>query len=371
MTVEKAYFFGESRIGQLAMELGDPKKIRDLGDRIKNFNRNQWNTVCDNMMKTALKHKFSDPQAKGARDYLLSTGNRVIGEASKHLYWGAGVLASDPDALDLDEWHGSNTLGLYLMEVRDQIIEEEAQKPKATGNVQNGERSSSSSSFNDVISTPQSQTYMKYAVLFGDGNVPKDLSKCEELLPLKIVDHSKNEMKLSDMQNEAEKCMVPKDDVDFVVMHLGSTQWHESAPIASAQDVFKEVQNAISYTCTVFPKADYVISAVPLRDPSLAGENVEKLTQINLEIGELNRLLRDFAQSERNITYSDNSNIFISEKLPQGQQNHYENSGLLSDQGKCILAENLKNSIKEAVQLNLLSGDWTQVSPQSAPPSNS
>lgn len=385
MTVEKAYYFGESNIGHRAMDLTNPKEIRDLGENIRNFDRNEWNTVCDDLMKLALKHKFSDPRARGARDFLLSTGNKVIGEANKHKYWGAGVFASDTDALDSSSWSGSNTLGQYLMAVRDEIRLEDAEAKRRaqgaenrngsgnnqTGNVSqsNDPQSAQNTSFNEACAAAAPP--IKYAVVFGDGNVPKNISKTDDSLPLKLIDLSKSEMKFTDIEDASKQCMVPKDDVDYVVLHAGSAHWHENYPIEPAQTVFKQLQDAVTHTCNIFPKADFVLSGTPLRDHSLTGESVDELIEINKEIVVFNKLLFEFAQSERNIIFSDNSNILVSDKLPEGSKKHYENSVLLSEEGKCILYDNLKKGISDAVMNSYMSGGgWTQVSSQHGPPHN-
>lgn len=60
-----------------------------------------------------------DPQL---RAYLLSTGDRVLVEASPmDRIWGIGLAADDERALDPSRWRGLNLLGFALMEARDRL----------------------------------------------------------------------------------------------------------------------------------------------------------------------------------------------------------------------------------------------------------
>ncbi len=61
--------------------------------------------------------KFS--QNKELGDFLLSTGNSVLVDASLDDVWGIGMDASNPDAKDPFYWQGKNLQGFALMQVRD------------------------------------------------------------------------------------------------------------------------------------------------------------------------------------------------------------------------------------------------------------
>lgn len=55
-------------------------------------------------------------------DYLLSTGNRVLAEASPmDTIWGIGLGNENEKAQNPNTWRGQNLLGFALMEVRDEI----------------------------------------------------------------------------------------------------------------------------------------------------------------------------------------------------------------------------------------------------------
>ena len=64
--------------------------------------------------------KFS--QSGPLRDFLLSTKDRVIVEASPvDEIWGIGLAADDPHADNPLEWRGLNLLGFALMDVRERL----------------------------------------------------------------------------------------------------------------------------------------------------------------------------------------------------------------------------------------------------------
>ena len=64
--------------------------------------------------------KFS--QNRDLREFLLSTGDSVLVEASPYdAIWGIRLAASSPEAQDPVKWRGQNLLGFALMEVRDEL----------------------------------------------------------------------------------------------------------------------------------------------------------------------------------------------------------------------------------------------------------
>lgn len=65
-------------------------------------------------------HKFQ--QNKPLGDFLLSTGDRVLVEASPvDTVWGIGLNADDDGARNPALWRGENLLGFALMVARDKL----------------------------------------------------------------------------------------------------------------------------------------------------------------------------------------------------------------------------------------------------------
>lgn len=56
--------------------------------------------------------------------YLMDTGDRKIGEASKSPCWGIGFTLEDQQALDVAKWNNTgNLLGNLLMKIRSELME--------------------------------------------------------------------------------------------------------------------------------------------------------------------------------------------------------------------------------------------------------
>jgi hypothetical protein len=86
-----------------------PMVAARMGRSRKRPLRADWETVKDDIMREALRAKFS--QQTEARDLLLGTGDALIVERTKKdRYWGDGGDGS-----------GLNRLGRLLMEVREEL----------------------------------------------------------------------------------------------------------------------------------------------------------------------------------------------------------------------------------------------------------
>ncbi len=120
MMAGKARLFDDAAALAEIMASDDPKVIKALGRKVQGFQEDVWNEVKYALIVAGNYSKFS--QNPLLREFLLSTGNAVLVEASPYdRIWGIGLSADDPLALDPGAWRGQNLLGFALMEVRDQI----------------------------------------------------------------------------------------------------------------------------------------------------------------------------------------------------------------------------------------------------------
>lgn len=122
MMAEKARVFGDFQIEKEIMQTHYPKQIKALGRAIKNFSEEVWNQRKYEIVLTGNYYKFS--QNKDLKEWLLSTKNRILVEASPYdRIWGIGLSASEPSNLLCNplNWKGENLLGFALMEVRAEI----------------------------------------------------------------------------------------------------------------------------------------------------------------------------------------------------------------------------------------------------------
>jgi len=98
----------------------EPKQFKALGRKIKGFDHNIWNKNKVNIVVKGNVAKFS--QNKKLKDFLLSTGDKVLVEASpEDIIWGIGFGEEDSEARNPRAWKGENLMGFALMEVRDML----------------------------------------------------------------------------------------------------------------------------------------------------------------------------------------------------------------------------------------------------------
>ncbi len=117
MMAEKARYFRDKETTEAILQSTSPKKIKELGRKVRNFNTERWNSVKMDIVTTGNIYKFM--QNKLLRSFLLSTEDKVLVEASPYdCIWGIGLPKENPDASDPVLWQGENLLGFALMTVR-------------------------------------------------------------------------------------------------------------------------------------------------------------------------------------------------------------------------------------------------------------
>jgi ribA/ribD-fused uncharacterized protein len=120
MQWSKAKMFGDAETQSKIMKTKSTKSARTFGDKVKEFNEERWAEVQDNLMKIALKAKFS--QHPELRAKLVATGDRPIAEANpRDKYWGIGTSSTTSKANDPSKWPGKNRLGALLQELRNEL----------------------------------------------------------------------------------------------------------------------------------------------------------------------------------------------------------------------------------------------------------
>lgn len=96
---------------------GKGQKVKALGRKIQNFDKNIWDKVSYKYMFKSCLAKFS--QNEEIRQQLLGTGTKILVEASPFdKIWGVGLAEDNDLILDEQNWDGENRLGSVLMNVR-------------------------------------------------------------------------------------------------------------------------------------------------------------------------------------------------------------------------------------------------------------
>lgn len=117
---KKALLFDDKMMYDKIMSVVTPKVQKKYGRMVKGFDENKWIKNREQIMYDGCFLKFS--QNKKLKEYLLSTGDKIIVEASPYdKVWGIGLGKNHVDVANVKKWRGKNLLGKCLMEVRKNI----------------------------------------------------------------------------------------------------------------------------------------------------------------------------------------------------------------------------------------------------------
>ncbi len=120
MMAAKALLFGDAEMAGRIRAAPHPRAAKELGRSVRGFDEQHWAERRFDLVVTGNLAKFG--QHPELSEYLLTTGNRVLVEASPYdRIWGIGLTADHEDAMSPERWRGLNLLGFALMEVRQQL----------------------------------------------------------------------------------------------------------------------------------------------------------------------------------------------------------------------------------------------------------
>ncbi|MGB4817632.1 MAG: NADAR family protein [Saprospiraceae bacterium] len=114
MMYQKAVLFGDKESAKQIMCERDPAWQKQLGRKVKGFDKAEWDKVKYDIVKKGLREKFF--QNPGCKDLLNACKDRIIVEASPtDRIWGIGYYAKDA-MKNRANW-GENLLGKILTEL--------------------------------------------------------------------------------------------------------------------------------------------------------------------------------------------------------------------------------------------------------------
>lgn len=132
MMAGKARLFGDTEAERRVMAAAHPGAAKKAGRTVRGFDEEIWRRERFGIVVEGSVHKFR--QHPDLRVYLLSTGDRVLVEASPlDRVWGIGLAADDERAQDPARWRGLNLLGFALMEARERLRAEAGPGGEAPG----------------------------------------------------------------------------------------------------------------------------------------------------------------------------------------------------------------------------------------------
>lgn len=120
MMAGKARLFEDAATLEKVVRAPTPAAAKALGRRVRGYSEDRWAALRYDIVVTGNLAKFS--QNDELRRYLLSTGSRVLVEASPlDRVWGIGLAEDDQRATSPSRWRGENLLGFALMDVRERL----------------------------------------------------------------------------------------------------------------------------------------------------------------------------------------------------------------------------------------------------------
>lgn len=118
MMHQKAILFDDKQTASEIMKAYVPKKQKELGRKIKNFDTVVWDSVKYNIVKAGLLEKFK--QNEDLKLFLSANKGCQMVEASPFdRIWGIGF--NEMDAIDNINMWGENLLGKILTEISKEI----------------------------------------------------------------------------------------------------------------------------------------------------------------------------------------------------------------------------------------------------------
>ena len=121
MMYKKAELFNDKEAAEEILATDNPRTIKAIGRRVKNFDANKWSVVSYAIVVQGNFLKFT--QNIGLQCTLRGHAHLQLVEASPvDTIWGIGLHASDDRVLDESQWKGQNLLGKAIMAARERIL---------------------------------------------------------------------------------------------------------------------------------------------------------------------------------------------------------------------------------------------------------
>ena len=110
----KAILFHDFDSAKLILNTPNPKKVKELGRKVKGFNPETWDECKYSIVKRGLLYKFT--QNKEALQILIDNQNKLFVEASPYdRIWGIGYDSKEAMS-NIHNW-GENLLGKIITEI--------------------------------------------------------------------------------------------------------------------------------------------------------------------------------------------------------------------------------------------------------------
>ena len=119
MMAEKARLFRDDVALKKILAAKNPGEAKAAGREVRGFDLELWLEKRFEIVVSGSLLKFKNPALK---EFLLSTGNRVLVEASPvDKIWGIGMAQDNEQVSNPFKWKGLNLLGFALMKARTEM----------------------------------------------------------------------------------------------------------------------------------------------------------------------------------------------------------------------------------------------------------
>lgn len=120
LAFKKAELSQQPHLIERSLKAEDPVEAKSILTSLRYDHEQEWHSIRENVATEGLRQKFT--QNPKLADYLISTQNRRIGEASRNPIWGIGMTLDDENVLDTARWKETgNLLGELLMKIRNEL----------------------------------------------------------------------------------------------------------------------------------------------------------------------------------------------------------------------------------------------------------
>ena len=116
---QKAIEFNCHSLAKKIREASTPAQAKSLSYEISGYDNTHWSSIASEYLATALRNKFA--QNDYCRQYLLQTGTKSLGEATKDRLFGTGIMLSSDNCLNSHVWEGKNIMGRTLEMIREEL----------------------------------------------------------------------------------------------------------------------------------------------------------------------------------------------------------------------------------------------------------
>ena len=126
MMYHKARVFGAEDIQNEMIKVKyNPKAVKALGRKIKNFTDSIWDKHKMDIVEQASYLKFTQ-NPKLLKQLLVEQHLELVEASPVDKVWGIGLHYDNDEVLDKSNWKGQNLLGKCIMKARTKIINEES-----------------------------------------------------------------------------------------------------------------------------------------------------------------------------------------------------------------------------------------------------